>query len=163
MKNKATFYVFRHGETFASKNNVDYGKHQFTAEILPEGVPAVKRLGEYLKTVETDEQYTSEILRCVQTANIVTDITGKSFEKHSGLKEFLEASFVQFRDRVKRLISEFQKTPGTYLLCTHGAVVSALKHLLITGKYEEENLMDYPKTGVLLIIKNGTIKTLDFN
>lgn len=162
MKNK--YYIFRHGETYASKNNVDYGLTQYSAEILPEGIGAVRLIGEYLKSVSSDKNLTSELLRCVQTSNIIAKISGKKFEKYPLLNEYLENSFSEFRARVKRLVEEFETESGrTYLLCTHGAVISALKYLLTEGKYEEQNLMDYPKTGTLLIITENQVDLLDFN
>ena len=158
------YYIFRHGETINSKNDVDYGDKEYVRKILPEGVPAIKKLGEYLKNVQTNRNLTSELLRCVQTSDIVSGITGKKFEKYPLLIEYMDNSFAGFKLRMKKLVAELEsKEDLTYLICTHGAVISALKYLLTTGKYEEQNLMDYPKTGTLMIIENGKVDLLDFN
>ncbi len=159
-----SYYIFRHGETFASKGNVDYGAKEYITEILPEGVPAIQQLAEYLNTIQTTRNLTSELLRCVQTSGIVAEVTGKKFERFPLLNEFLEVSFVEFGLRMKKLVAELEsKDNQTYLLCTHGAIISALKYLLTTGDYEKQNLMDYPKTGTLIVIKEAGVDLLDFN
>lgn len=166
MSNKNTYYIFRHGETFASKADVDYKDREFTAEILPEAVHVVERLAEYLKEIRTDFNLTSEFLRCRQTAEIVSRITGKEFAPEPLVNEYLKnfgESFFQFRARMKKAVEKFEARKGVYLICTHGAVISALKYLLSTGKYEEADLMDYPRTGTLLIISGADTKLLDFN
>lgn len=163
-KSRNTYYIFRHGQTFASKRGIDYGETQFTAEITREGLPAVERLALYLKNVEVDENYTSELLRCVQTTEIVSRLSGKRFEKLPLLNEFLEPTFEEFKTRMLELVHRLERGHvKVYSLCTHGGVVSALKHFLTRGEYEIENLMDYPETGKLMIIKNGTVDVLDFN
>jgi len=163
LKNK-TFYIVRHGETFASKNNVDYGEMQFSAEILDEGLPAIRKIGEFLKSVNNSKNYTSELLRCRQTSNIIYQISGKIFQPLDLLNEYLEPDFKTFKKRIQKLILTLEMDENEiFILCTHGAVISALKYLLTKRKYEIENLLDYPRTGTVLIIKNGKDKLMDFN
>ncbi len=158
------YYIVRHGETFASLNSVPYGDQQETAEILPEGVPAIKRLAEYLKTVPTDINYTSRFLRCLQTSQAINQITGKEFEKHKLLGEYVEPTFDEFKERMQTLVTELEQAEKTtYLLCTHGGIISALKHLLIFGEYEESDLMDYPVPGTLMIISSSGSEVINFN
>jgi broad specificity phosphatase PhoE len=45
-------------------------------EILPEGIPAVKRLADYLKDIKTDINFTSPYLRCKQTVDIISKVSG---------------------------------------------------------------------------------------
>lgn len=158
------YYIFRHGETFASLNSVPYGEEQETAEILPEGVPAIKKLAEHLRTVHTDVNYTSRYLRCLQTSQAVSQITGKEFTRHELLGEYVEPTFGEFKTRMEKLVEELEKSQKTsFLLCTHGGVISALKHLLIYGKYEESDLMDYPVPGTLMVITSSGSEVLNFN
>lgn len=143
---------------------MDYGDDQYTAEILTDAVPSIKRLGMYLKNIHTDKAYTSELLRCLQTSQIVTDMTGKEFEKFPLLNEFTEKTFEEFKKRAQKLIDKLEENKKTtYLLCTHGAVISALKHLLIFGEYKHENLMDFPVAGSLMIIDRSGSEVMDFN
>lgn len=141
-----------------------YGDKQYEAEVLPEGIEPIKRLGNYLKFTKTDFHYTSEIMRCLQTAQIVSGITGKQFEQNSLLNEYLEDSFDEFKARVKRFVDRAnEETNKTFLICTHGAVISALKHLNIFGQYEEPDLMDFPVPGTLMILNNTGSEIVDFN
>lgn len=161
---KNNFYIFRHGETFASRDKVPYGDRQYETEVLPEGIEPIKRLANYLSFTKTDFHYTSELIRCLQTSQIVTQITGKKFEQNSLLNEYLEDSFDQFRERVKKFVDQAnQETNKTFLICTHGAVISALKHLIIFGEYEEHDLMDFPVPGTLMILNNTGSEIVDFN
>jgi len=161
---KNSYYIFRHGETFSTRDGTPYGERQFEAEILPQGVPAIKRLAEKLKDRHFDYYYTSELLRCLQTSQIVASVLGVEFEKNKLLNEMLEPGFVEFRNRVKTLVAKMEEEEyKAYLLCTHGAVISALKHLLVFGKYEEENLLDYPIPGTLMVINRSGSEILDFN
>lgn len=154
----------RHGETFASRDGVPYGDRELTAQILPSGISAIERLGKYLKEINTTVNYTSELPRCVQTSQIVSRITGKTFTNYPMLNELFEDSFEKFNSRMEQLVEKLESYQGQiYLLCTHGAVISALKYLLTTGNYAIHNLMDYPNTGMLMIIKNGKVELLDFN
>ncbi|MEM7030344.1 MAG: histidine phosphatase family protein, partial [Chloroflexota bacterium] len=64
-----TYYIFRHG--LATHSKTGYGDDILTAEVLPEAIPKVKRLGQYLKDFEADYHVRSELIRCRQTADIV--------------------------------------------------------------------------------------------
>ena len=161
---KSKYYIVRHGETFASRDGVPYGEKQEEAEILPEAFPPIIKLSEYLRTVHTDLNYTSPKLRCLQTSQIITEHSGKVFEKLPLLDEYLEPTFEEFKKRIKKTIEKLESQEGkTYLLCTHGGVISALKHLLIFDEYEEKDLLDYPVTGTLMIINSSGSEIIDFN
>lgn len=161
---KNNYYIFRHGETFSTRDKVPYGDKQYEAEVLPEGIEPIKRLANYLAYTKTDYHITSELIRCLQTSQIVTQITGKKFEQNPLLNEYLEDAFDEFKERMKTLVASLEEEHGrTYLICTHGAVISALKHLIIYGEYEEQNLMDFPVPGTLMIINNTGSEIVDFN
>ena len=136
----------------------------YSAEILEEGIPAIENLATFLRKYSFYKCFTSEILRCVQTSQVVEKITGFKFEKYSRLNEFVDETFDEFKERISNAIERFESVNGkTYLICTHGAVISALKHLLVTGKYEEKDFMDFPSPGNLIIVDQTGFRIKNFN
>lgn len=162
-----TFYIFRHGITYFSKKGLPYGDKQLTAEILPEGVQAIERMAEHLGSLPIDHFYSSELLRCTQTAHIVSRVTHIPFETDARLNELTSIapeSFNDSKERVEHFLKMVEESPDTSIaICTHGAIIAALKHLLTTGSYNLFNLMDYPKSGVLLTVEGKTVTSKDFN
>jgi broad specificity phosphatase PhoE len=141
-----------------------YGDRQLTAEMLPEGIPAIKRLSEYVKGIESTQNLRSELLRCKQTVEIVTKITGKEFTEEPLLNEFMEASFEEFHKRMDTLISKLEGQENqTYLICTHGDVIAAFRYFLTQNEFLIEDHTDYPRPGTLAIIKGGEYELMDFN
>ena len=158
-----TFYIFRHGLTYHAKHYLPYGEHIYDAEILEEAIPPLERMGDYLKNIPTDKNVTSPFLRCLQTVEIIQRVSGKEFEKEERLKEDVEG-FDVLEERVRSFVEEINKSDYTSIaICTHGAVIGTLKHLLVRGDVELSNIMDYPIPGVLTIIKDGKIEEIDFN
>ncbi|OGM18916.1 hypothetical protein A2686_03925 [Candidatus Woesebacteria bacterium RIFCSPHIGHO2_01_FULL_38_10] len=160
------YFIFRHAQTFKTKYSIPYKEKIKTARILPEGIPAIKGLSKYLKEKIIDSYYTSPFIRCTQTAKIISQITGRAFVNDERLGEFMEPkeTFDQLKSRVQNFLQDLEKEGGKCLaICTHGAVISALKHLITTGIYELENLPDYPDPGILLKIKNKKTNYFDFN
>lgn len=158
------YLLFRHGITFASEDDTPYGEAVLSAPMLPEGIPAITRLGEYLKNIETDVNLSSPLLRCKQTVEIVTKVSGKSFQFEEQLREYYKETFAEFRERMENYLKELENsTYKNILICTHGAVIAAFKHLLLEAKFEEyPHLHDYPKTGIILAIKNGKVEEFSF-
>jgi len=158
-----TIYIFRHG--MAVHPNEGYGSRVLTAELLPEGIPPIQRLGKYLALMPSDYQACSEVLRCRQTAAIVTEATGKAFVIDPRLREYHQESFDEFARRTEEFADEIRQSPyENIMLCTHGAVIAALKHYLIDGKFSRRYETDYTQTGQLLIIHDDkSSEVLDFN
>jgi broad specificity phosphatase PhoE len=162
------YYIFRHGETFYSKNDILYGENIETAEILPEGIPVIERLAEYLKDKINDFNFTSPFKRAVQTTEIITKITGKIFVPDERLKEESLSKGLESLDQlIKRLkdfiISTENNNSGIVSLCSHGWPISILTALLTKGSVSKTDLGYFPKCGQLLVVENKTLKTLDFN
>ncbi len=158
------WYICRHGQTYFSKNDIDYGREIHSAEILDEGRPVTKKIAHFLSGIPTDVNLCSEYKRCRQTAEIISKITNKEFIFDSRLNEYFDESFDHLRSRVQNLIQEMEeKKYKNILIVTHGGVMSALKYLLTVGKYEDKNLMDYPPTGNVLKITNNNLEILNFN
>lgn len=160
------FYIFRHGKTEFSGTNLEYEDQVESAEILPEGVPVLERLGSYLKDISTDFNISSTFLRCRQTVDIVSTISGKKFEFNTMLHD-IDYRFETEKDVAKR-ITEFYRGLKTkdyksVAICAHGYPISMLKYLILDGKVNMNKLMDFPKTGELLTIENGKVSYKDFN
>ncbi len=161
---KQTFYVFRHAQTWATKTGQPYGAQVVTAPILEEGKVAIKRIGQYLKPIEADLSVCSQFLRCRQTAQIVTNITNKTFILDSRLNEYNLETFNQFKQRIADFLEEIkQKKYQTIVVCTHGGVIAGFKHLVVNDKLTEDSLPDYPEPGILTIIDEDRVSEIDFN
>ncbi len=158
-----TFYIFRHALATHSKHG--YGKGRFTTGILPEGVPATERMATHLKKVGESANISSEVIRCRETSEIIARIAGKEFTfdkrlNESGFTETIDG----VRERAQDFLNDVCHFPQSdILICSHGKIVAALKNLLIHDKFVTKDLYDYPLTGELLVIKDGKIKTLNFN
>lgn len=162
------FYIFRHGWTSESLQHIDYSKERVTAaEILKDKVYVIEKLAEYLKNIPTDYNVSSPFIRCIQTVNIVSGITGKLFAFDDRIGEYTfqtGMTFNRFSRRIKAFVKDISATDFTSVaICTHGGGISALKHYLTRGKYDPEDLRDYPNPGVLTVIKNNRIEEIDFN
>ena len=157
-----TFYILRHG--LAVKPGEEYGSRTFTAGLIPEGKPAIKKIAEYLKDKPTDINASSSVLRCKESAEIIEGITGKKFVYDKRLYEFHAESFGSVEKRVKSFFDEVtHKNYKNILICTHGAIIGALKSLILTGNMTANSVLDFPDSGVLLKIKDKRVEEINFN
>jgi len=159
-------YIFRHASTYFSKNDISYGDQIENAEILPEGIPAAKKLAEYLKNIPTDANFSSPFRRCLQTVEIVKEITGKNFVIDERLKDydFLKENVDEMVSRVKDFNNFLAGTNyGSVAICTHGYPINALINLTIKGNVVPSDLENYPDTGILVVIKDKKVEYLNFN
>lgn len=161
-----TYYIFRHGETFATKAGTGYGIRVFSAPILPEAHAPLQRMGAYLKSIESSYNVSSQIHRCRQTVEIVGKESGKTFVFDKRLNEFFLESFGHFQKRLQSILTDIEKESAeNILICTHGAGIAGLISLL-TPKKDMPGAFDvfhYPRPGVLTIIKGETIQEINFN
>lgn len=163
---KKTYYLFRHGITYWSKHKIPYGNNEDTAEILLEAKPVIERLGEYLKdqNITPDRALSSKYLRVLQTTAIVSEVAGIKFEIDTRLNEMRDENFETLTERIGGFIKWAEESEyNTFVLCTHGACLAALKHLLTMGEFHPGSLYDYPSSGVLQIIQGKEFKEIDFN
>jgi broad specificity phosphatase PhoE len=159
-------YIFRHGETYQTKHNVLYGKKVYKSEILPEGIPAIKKLSEYLKKKKIPNNFSSPFLRCRQTVAIVSKITKKEFEYDNRLSEFIPENETLFslEKRMRSFYDELtEKKLKKVAVCTHGYPISALVQLATKGHIREAELDNFPRPGVLIEIKNKKTRYTEFN
>lgn len=163
---KPTFYIFRHGETFATKRGTGYGVRIFSAPILPEATGALERMGAYLKNIPTEYNASSALKRCRQTAEIIGRESGKEFVFDKRLNEYFLESFGHFKQRLGSFLADIEKQRyESVVICTHGACISALISLLTAKKDHQAsfNLFQYPPPGVLTVIEETNIQEINFN
>ena len=162
MNQPKTFYLVRHGLATFSLHG--YGKRKLTAPLLPEGITAIKKLAVELKNVGESANISSEIIRCRETSAIIAEITGKEFSFDKRLNEEYHETIKEIRDRVQSLLDEVVALPqSNIILCTHGAIIAAIKNLLIKNKFVTSQQHDFPQTGELVIINDKTVNTINFN
>src|SRR4030066_1983435 len=162
------YYIFRHGETYYSKNDLHYGDDFEKAEILPEAVPITEKLANYLKDKISDHNHTSPYKRAIQTTDIISKITGKIFIPDERIREEglsrAEETLEQLEQRLKNFVNEMEKLNTTSVsVCSHGWPIAAMKALILKGYITKKDLGEFPKCGQLTIIENKNIKILDFN
>lgn len=160
-----TFYIFRHGETFATLKGVGYGLRIFSASMEPAGIPALEKMGEYLKKHPTDHNFSSQLKRCKQTVEIISKISGKQFIFDKRLNEYFIETETHLRKRISSLLSEIDKKGYEKIaICTHGAVIAMLIHELTkTDMAETFNIYDFPPPGILSIVQDKKIQQISFN
>lgn len=162
MKINTTWYLFRHGLATHSKDG--YGDKIMTASILPESVPIIQKMGKYLNGLSTSENHVSPYPRCRQTADIVSEITGKKFIVDERLAEYHQTTFEAFHERVSDFVLSVNEASSTHIIvCTHGAVISGIQSLLLKEEFLESDLLSYPECGEIVVIKDKSAETLNFN
>lgn len=165
------FYIFRHGDTvetgkFLLRFLGRKVKDSHGIDILPKATPALKRIGGYLKDVPTDADFCSPYIRCVKSAKIVTEISKKKYQIDERIREIEKngEGFINFRARVSSFLDEIQKKNYSAVsICTHGAVISAIQHLVTTNRFIVIQKYFFPQPGYLTIIKNRKIRVINFN
>lgn len=156
-----TLYLFRHG--LATLSQQGYGEHVLTAELLPQGLPAVKNLAAYLKDVPAELHLASPLTRCQQTVAVVSEVTGKQFQVDDRLREFHQESFGQLLERVTHLHQELLAHPADNLMiCTHGIIIAALTHLHLEKDFSPAQEFDYPPPAGLYIVSEGKVESCVF-
>lgn len=169
-----TYYIFRHGETFVTKRGKTgyglgvfaYGFKIYSAPILEEGKPALYKMGEFLKGKPMDAGFSSPLLRCKQTADIITEVTGQEFIFDKRLREFFMESFGSLIGRLQSLLKEIdEKNYESVAICTHAGVIAALISMIIYDKKvpSQFDLLHYPMPGVLTIITDKNLQEINFN
>lgn len=155
-------YLFRHG--LATHSRRGYGKEIVTARILPEGTPPIKKIGEKLKKMQNCRYFSSEVSRCRETSEIISEITGNTFMYDRRLNEKYKETIGEVRTRVSHFLSDVSRYPQqNIIICTHGVILAAIKNLLLNGSFVTKHLTDFPMTGELMIISGKEKKILDFN
>ncbi len=165
-----TFYIFRHGNTIDSDSLLTkFFGHKHDSHglaILPRAVPALERIGTFLKNVDTEVNFTSPYLRCRESTQIVGKIAEKRFKTDERLREFEKngEGFPSLRNRVRSFLDDVnKKNYSSVSICTHGGVIAAIKHLVLNNRFYFFQLWDFPAPGNLIIINGGEVKTINFN
>jgi broad specificity phosphatase PhoE len=162
-----SFYIFRHGDTYQTKNRLPYKDKAISAPIIPEASEYLKKLGNYLKEKNIEYAVSSAFPRCVQSVKIVGKQMGMTFFLDVRLNEYDPPNLPgeseeHFKNRLYSFLSQIQEKKFTSVaICTHGSVISFLKHKL-TNTISQFDSLDYPAPGILLTIKNGETTVHDF-
>ena len=158
-------YIFRHGETYFSKRKIPYGSQVESAKILPEAIPVIVRLADFLQGINTDANFTSPFIRCIQTTKIVEKVTKKKHKVDNNLRDWNpETETVEdMINRLKIFYSQLKTTNFSAVsICTHGYPINTLIALETKGQASPSDLQNFPETGVLVIIKDKKVKYKDF-
>lgn len=160
------FYIFRHGDTVnTGKGQIIHKEDTSKLAILPKGIGALKKIGDFLKDISLNENYSSPYLRCKQSAEIVCQITKSTYIEDARIREFDGGEkFSSLCKRVNNFLLEIKrKEYSAVSICTHGADIAAIKHLAMEKQFNFSQLFDYPQPGNLIIIKGNKISSIDFN
>lgn len=165
------FYIFRHGDTIETDNPlVGFFGHKESdsrsINILPKATPALARIGEYLKNIPTDANFSSPYPRCLDSAKIVESVSAKKFVADERIRELEKngENFNEFTSRIKDFLKEIaEKKYSFVLICTHGAVIAAIKHFETGRRFFPFQVFDYPRPGNLVIIKEEKVSQINFN
>lgn len=159
-----TFYIFRHGETFVTKNGGWYWFRVYNAPILDEGKPAIKRMAKYLKTIPSDINYVSPYLRCRQTADIVNKVTGKGFVVDKRIREYFVETPWMFASRIKNFLEDVERhNYKTVMICTHAGVITQLIKQITRTYAQEKGIQTFPRPAILTIASKRGIRQINFN
>lgn len=157
-------YIFRHGQTSATKNNRPYGWKIVHANILDEGKPALRRMANYLREIPSQQQFSSQFKRCQQTVTIIEEVTRKQFSFDKRLNELMIETFGHFKRRIRTFLQDIEKSEDqTVFICTHGGVIAGLTSFLSKGDFRREDVFYYPPPGVLIHCYQGKVELIDFN
>ncbi|MBK8025305.1 MAG: histidine phosphatase family protein [Chloroflexi bacterium] len=162
MENQKQWYIFRHG--LATHSKTGYGDQIYTAQVLPEGIPPIQRLGQYMTMIPYDTGVRSEFLRCQQTAGIVSEATGRAFTTDARLNEAVSEPFESVRERVRHFVDDMKASEHRHIwVCTHGIIIAALKNLILHGEFTRRDELDYVLPGQLLILRDGAAEVVRFD
>ena len=156
------FYLVRHG--LATHSLHGYGRRKLTAPILPESIPSIQKIAQYLKTVKNSFQVSSEIIRCRHTSAIISQETGKVFTIDKRLNEEYHETIGEIRARVQNVLKDIEKKPEAHIIiCTHGAIIAGIKNILINNAFVTKDMTDYSAPGTIIIIEGKKCQILNFN
>lgn len=158
-----TWYLCRHG---LATHAASYGDDVLTAQVLPEGWPAVEVLAQQLAAALKGEFYASPVLRCRQTADKITEVTGQKYtvderlrewqfnENHADPRSTVDGeTFQALTERVQSFLIERQQSDAEVIwVCAHGCILAALTHYLTTGQFTLADGEDYPAPAGLRVI-----------
>lgn len=160
------YYIFRHAETFPSKNAGGmYDGDNYHTPILYGGKDVTIKLANYLKDIPSDFNVSSPFERCRETVEIITEITGKKFVFDDRVGEYFQISYPDFRARIENFLKEVtEKGYQAVLICTHSAVISQLVHLICDANPEENiPISEGKNTGFLIVVEDRKFKEINFN
>ncbi len=162
--NNTTYYIFRHGQTIETYTKTPYGENILTSDLIPQGKSAISRLGDYLKNREPQANFSSPLPRCKSTVKIIEKKLTNKFIFDNRLTEYYNETFYKLKKRVAAFLKEIEiQNYQSVSICTHGAIIAAVTHLVIDRYLSVAHLLKFPDPGILRIIKNGKVEEVNFN
>ncbi len=105
----------------------------------------------------------SEIPKALQTAEIITEITGKEFVRDQRLNEHHKETWQELVARVEGFLAEMNASKHENLFVgSHGAVIAVLTNHINKGRFKVRSQFEYPKPAGLFVIKGGVIEEINF-
>lgn len=156
------YYLFRHGETYFSKNKIPYGESEQTAEILPEATKIVTKIGNYLLEKNPDACFTSPILRCKQTTHIIEGISNLKFLPDIRITEYGNETYEEMANRIGSFLDGVAGKYESIAICSHGYPLAVISALILKGSFDLSDLPNYPLTGIVIEIENKKAKEVNF-
>ncbi|MBI4039114.1 histidine phosphatase family protein [Candidatus Daviesbacteria bacterium] len=164
------YYLFRHGHTKVTNEQAEtslpihYDETNLTAPILSEGVQVLERMGRFLGHEDIDGWFSSPLLRCKQTCEVISAVTGKKFEFAEGLAEDETQTLEQKEQRLTDFLASLAGVNyQSVAICTHGTNLSILVNLLSKAKRFTDPSKEFPKPGIIIVIIDGNINEVNFN
>jgi broad specificity phosphatase PhoE len=152
---KKHWFIFRHG---LATHALSYGDTILTADLLPEGLPAVEKLADLLANKPCDVLYSSPLARCKHTAEKVAEKKQIEIIQDERLRDYYDESHDAFKLRVADFLTEAaQRENQSIFICTHGIVIAALKHLIQEGSFNMADELDFPPPASMYEINGGTV------
>lgn len=142
-----------------SKGILWYGLKYFSAHIHPQGIPAVEKIAYFLKKKPIDYFVSSEYLRCVETADIISVIAKEEFDYDPALNSIFIETPRHFNNRIKQFVSSLERSHYENIaICSHGLVISLLIHHLTGKKVPLKDMLFHLKPGKIVVIRNGKVQ-----
>lgn len=79
-------FLVRHGENYANITK-EFSHKLVDYDLTDKGMEQARQTAEYFKTMKVDEIYTSPLKRAIQTAEYISEATGKKFEIVENFRE----------------------------------------------------------------------------
>lgn len=152
------YYIFRHGETYYSKNHLQYRNKSDAAEILPEGIPKIKKIAKTLEKNGIEIIFSSPVKRCVQTVSIIQKEAPhiKIIIKDNLKEQEITTNNEKIENLVERIKLFLDETNNIKLakvgICSHGWPIAVIIALLKNKPINKLTLLNYPRCGEIVII-----------
>jgi probable phosphoglycerate mutase len=100
-------FLIRHGQTLLNQDN----RHQYSSTPLSEkGVKEVQSISKHLKEAKIDKIYSSPLVRAKQTAEAISQVTGKKVVYLNELKEIKRPSEIEGKSHFEPNVQKIKQS-----------------------------------------------------